>query len=571
MADLTIIDGIGTLKDRFVPRFEVYVAKAPRGAPRRAPEGILDPETGTQSEINRLDGSLFKATGGASRPTRNQLVPLAGPWGEKQGQRTDDILSVTFKEDVSNRLLLSSVVIEVLNVYDTVRKYYRYTDIPPHLSSSQTGVFPLLDYGDALAVRFGYGSDLVWVFDGMITDLGVDFPAGGESRVTVTAVDRRDRLRNRKVTSIAAFNQMSEAQIVARLARDVGLRVAAPAELAFRPSSPPPAGTSGGGGGSAPAGNDAAIASASGGFSLNASSPFGGGSASGQASASVTQSGASASSSVSVSSNINSSGAPRGQAVPHNQFKPSDQDALAYITDRLKRASLELRCFGNTLFILKPADVATTALRYVYRQGLSSFSPKFEGTGKATQVLVKIRNSVVNKVFDCPATSQTLRAQGLISSNVASVLEKIAASGGAGDRVELVSDNPYPTEAEGLRAAAGMLKRNADETLTASGQVIGDPRIRARTTLKIEGVGRFDGLYYVTSATHTLNTSGYQTSFNVRRTSALAEEGAAELSELISSALGSEIGRLLGGEIGRALGDSRLIEGLGSIVKVKVI
>jgi hypothetical protein len=577
--DIVLIDAFSTLKDRYAPRFEVYVAKAPRTPPSHVSEAILDPETATRLEKQRLDGSLFKVTGNirGMRPGLNQLVPLAGPWGEKSGQRTDDIISVQFKEDVSAGMLLAAVSLEVLNVYDSERRYYRYTDIPPHLGSSQSGVYPLLDYGDTVAVRFGYGSDLDWVFDGTITELSVSFPEGGESRVTVTAVDKRERLRSRKAVSRKSFARLSEAKIVAALASEVGLRVAAPVELTLPPEPPPAAQPPGSAAVATSAASAAAstgaasVAAASGGFSLTASGGAlgqvrAGGAASAQLTPGVGLStsgsltfGAGGATATTLSNQVNTSGTRATQTEPVNKVKSSDQDALTYITDRIKKAALELRCFGNTLFVLKPADSATTALRYVYRQGLSSFTPELRGQGVSTRVRVVARNSrghqdnsPAKQKIEVEVGSEDLRKAGLVASaDALTVLEKIAAANQVGDKIDVVTDYPAATEAEAKRIALGVLKRNVDEAFKASGAVVGDPRIRARTTLKIEGVGRFDGFYYVTSATHILGSNGYQTSFNVRRTVALAEEGAASGAAPVS--LGAQ-----------------LLEGAAALVKVRV-
>jgi hypothetical protein len=45
--------------------------------------------------------------------------------------------------------------------------------------------------------------------------------------------------------------------------------------------------------------------------------------------------------------------------------------------------------------------------------------------------------------------------------------------------------------------------------LTGSGSTVGDPRLRAGTVLRLEGLGeQFGGRYRVTSATHTLDGGG---------------------------------------------------------------
>jgi hypothetical protein len=57
-----------------------------------------------------------------------------------------------------------------------------------------------------------------------------------------------------------------------------------------------------------------------------------------------------------------------------------------------------------------------------------------------------------------------------------------------------------------------------NQRLTGSGSTVGDPRIRPGIVLRLEGLGEeFGGFYRVTSATHTLDASGYRTSFEVRK------------------------------------------------------
>lgn len=53
---------------------------------------------------------------------------------------------------------------------------------------------------------------------------------------------------------------------------------------------------------------------------------------------------------------------------------------------------------------------------------------------------------------------------------------------------------------------------------TGSGSTTGDPRIKASRVVNLEGLGdQFGGLYRITSATHTMDGSGYKTSFQARK------------------------------------------------------
>ena len=54
--------------------------------------------------------------------------------------------------------------------------------------------------------------------------------------------------------------------------------------------------------------------------------------------------------------------------------------------------------------------------------------------------------------------------------------------------------------------------------LTGSGSTVGDLRIKASRVINFEGLGeQFSGLYRITSATHSLDGSGFRTNFQVRK------------------------------------------------------
>ena len=67
-------------------------------------------------------------------------------------------------------------------------------------------------------------------------------------------------------------------------------------------------------------------------------------------------------------------------------------------------------------------------------------------------------------------------------------------------------------------ALARLLRNKLNTRLTGSGEAVGDPRIRAGAIIRLDGLGpSFSGDYRVTSATHTINSGGYRTSFRVRK------------------------------------------------------
>jgi phage protein D len=93
-------------------------------------------------------------------------------------------------------------------------------------------------------------------------------------------------------------------------------------------------------------------------------------------------------------------------------------------------------------------------------------------------------------------------------------------------REEIVVDKPVHTEKEAKKVGQAILKDRQKEMVKASGTTVGLPDLRAGRKVQIEGLGaRFNGTYFVTDSTHTLNDSGYVTRFNARREVTGALEG----------------------------------------------
>lgn len=85
-------------------------------------------------------------------------------------------------------------------------------------------------------------------------------------------------------------------------------------------------------------------------------------------------------------------------------------------------------------------------------------------------------------------------------------------------RDELVVDKPVHSEKEAKQLAQAILKDRHKEMVKASGATVGLPDLRAGHKVQIEGLGaRFNGTYFITDTTHTINDSGYLTRFNARR------------------------------------------------------
>jgi hypothetical protein len=76
---------------------------------------------------------------------------------------------------------------------------------------------------------------------------------------------------------------------------------------------------------------------------------------------------------------------------------------------------------------------------------------------------------------------------------------------------------PCDSLAEARDLARATLRENFLQMVTADGTTVGQPELRAGSRVQVSGIGVLEGSWFLTSVTHTLDDSGYQTTFSGRR------------------------------------------------------
>ena len=96
-------------------------------------------------------------------------------------------------------------------------------------------------------------------------------------------------------------------------------------------------------------------------------------------------------------------------------------------------------------------------------------------------------------------------------------LQRTTVSGAVGSGTWTVAERTILTQAEADELGQSIADQIGNAWLEADGICVGEPNLMAGSKVKISGVGsRFDGTYFVTSATHVLTAaSGYETHFTV--------------------------------------------------------
>lgn len=198
---------------------------------------------------------------------------------------------------------------------------------------------------------------------------------------------------------------------------------------------------------------------------------------------------------------------------PRFQANQTDFDLLTKIaTDMGVKMFVE----GDTLSFGLFQEV-TPRLTLEWGRSLLDFSPTRTNIGEIAGVSIKIwlkelkLDFVVSVSWDFDAERLNLQ---IVPGMAESATEAIGQP-----KIKLL-DHPIsdPTDiAPAVLKALATLKERLNNLHKGSGSTIGDTRIRAGAMIELDGLGEFSGNYRVVSTTHSLDTGGYRTTFEVRK------------------------------------------------------
>jgi phage protein D len=81
-----------------------------------------------------------------------------------------------------------------------------------------------------------------------------------------------------------------------------------------------------------------------------------------------------------------------------------------------------------------------------------------------------------------------------------------------------LSEKAVHTAGQARQTVRSTLRDNFLQVITGDGSTVGQPLLRAGSVVEIAKVGRpFDGMWFLTGSTHTIDDNGYRTSFTCRR------------------------------------------------------
>jgi len=195
-----------------------------------------------------------------------------------------------------------------------------------------------------------------------------------------------------------------------------------------------------------------------------------------------------------------------------HQSQESDAEFLERLTTRNG-----YECFAikkDLYFRPPPKKEEGAVLSLEWGKGLLSFSPEINLAEQISKVEVRgwDINSKQEIVGKAEAGEEPARAPGRLSG--AEVVKKVCREQG-----EMKVREAVFSQQEAKRRAEAILKERSELFVQGSGESIGMPEIRAGNFIELKGMGQlFSRPYYIQQSTHTINSSGYRTTFKTKDT-----------------------------------------------------
>lgn len=193
----------------------------------------------------------------------------------------------------------------------------------------------------------------------------------------------------------------------------------------------------------------------------------------------------------------------------------SNETDLAFIAKLAERNCATFYHRDGALYFGHRRNAVKEVVELEWGHGLTSFSPEANLANQIGEVRVHARSAEKGEAI----TGTAKRGQE-------SGRDTRASSGGdrvvtaLGEAPVLNVRTALHNQAEADARAKAILEERAHDFVTGTGESVGLPELVPDTNVALGGMGRaFSKTYYLSEATHTIDSGGYRTSFTVRETS----------------------------------------------------
>jgi uncharacterized protein len=216
-----------------------------------------------------------------------------------------------------------------------------------------------------------------------------------------------------------------------------------------------------------------------------------------------------------IASDLKLSAVVEDTEIQHEYLLQNNLSDIDFLLERARRIRYELIIEDGQLIFRKAANNKDRAVTLELGLTLRSFYPRLSTMSQVSEVLVqgwdmKTKSAITGRARSGDVVSKMKGQQ--LGANITE--DAFFAT------KDIIIDKPIFSEGEANQIARGKFNDMAVEFITGEGTAIGNSDIRAGKVIELVKLGqRFSGFYYVTSATHMIDQTGYNTKFTVERTS----------------------------------------------------
>lgn len=201
---------------------------------------------------------------------------------------------------------------------------------------------------------------------------------------------------------------------------------------------------------------------------------------------------------------------------PHTELTWTGTD-MALLKERARANGFETYVSWDRLHFGLPRP-QTEAHVLEWGRTLSSFTPRLSSAGQAGVQVVRGYDEELAQSIVAVASTASLDLDSVVERLGTAAVGALATLGR-----RVAADRPVRSPVEAAVLARALLQEILDGMYEATGSCVGTPALRAGRVVLVRGVGRrFSGSYRLTRVTHTLDESGYQTSFEVTQRASAA-------------------------------------------------
>jgi len=157
----------------------------------------------------------------------------------------------------------------------------------------------------------------------------------------------------------------------------------------------------------------------------------------------------------------------------------------------------------------------TEAYVLEWGKNLSSFNPRLSSAGMTGIQIIRGYNEELAQTIVGIAMAPDINMDNIIEKLGGSAFDLLVGLGR-----QVIRDQPVKSPFDATTIARSILQEILEGLYEGNGSCIGIPELRADTFVSIQGIGkRFSGKYRLRKVTHSIDDSGYRTSFEVTQRS----------------------------------------------------